>query len=247
MTASAGFVVIGDEILSGKTKDKNIGALAERLSLAGIDLCEVRIVADDEAAIISAVNALRERYSYVFTSGGIGPTHDDITAQSIAAAFSVDFGVNQEAFDLLASWYKETGRKMNDARKRMTMMPVGAKLVENPVSKAPGFQLENVFVFAGVPSIFEAMLDAVLPTLEGGVPIFVETIGFPCGEGDIGTELAKIAEAHGGVSIGSYPKMVDGAFLTDIVLRSRDRQALDAAVAAAQELRSQVDGLLPSA
>lgn len=240
MVPTAGFLVIGDEILSGKTKDRNIGTLADGLSLVGIDLHEVRIVADSEAAIIAGLNALRASCSYVFTSGGIGPTHDDITADSVAKALGVAIDVDPRAYKLLTDWYAKTGRQMNSARERMTRIPHGADLIDNPVSVAPGFKIENVFVLAGVPDVFRAMLDQILPRLDGGVPISVETIPFPVGEGDIGDVLADLDARHPGVSVGSYPKLIDGRFTTEIVLRSRNMAALDAAREALEKLRVDV-------
>ncbi|MBO6674042.1 MAG: competence/damage-inducible protein A [Rhizobiales bacterium] len=241
MTATASMLVIGDEILSGKTKDKNIGVLAEALTMVGIDLVEVRIVSDDEAAIVEALNALRAQTSYVFTSGGIGPTHDDITADSVAKAFGVGIGVDPRAYKLLSDFYAKTDREMNAGRERMTRIPDGADLIDNPVSIAPGFRIGSVHVMAGVPSVFAAMLESVLPTLEGGLPIAVNTLPFNCGEGDLAESLAAIDADHPEVAIGSYPKLVDGKFSTEIVLRSRDAAALDAATQAAQKLRTQLD------
>ena len=240
MAATAGFLVIGDEILSGRTKDRNIGVLADGLALAGVDLREVRIVGDEEAAIIEALDALRARWTYVFTSGGIGPTHDDITADAVARAFGVPIGIDPRAHRVLSDWYAETGREMNPARERMTRLPQGADLIDNPVSKAPGFRIGNVHVMAGVPAVFAAMLDAVLPTLAGGVPIGVRSLPFPCGEGDIAEALAAIAAAHPAVAIGSYPRLTEGRFTTEIVLKSRDGAALEAAEAATLALRASV-------
>jgi molybdenum cofactor synthesis domain-containing protein len=241
MTATASMLVIGDEILSGKTKDKNIGVLADALTMVGVDLVEVRIVTDDERAIVEALNALRAQTTYVFTSGGIGPTHDDITADSVAKAFGVGIDVDPRAYKLLSDFYAKTDRQMNAGRERMTRIPDGADLIDNPVSIAPGFRLGNVHVMAGVPSVFAAMLESVLPTLEGGVPIAVNTLPFNCGEGDLAESLAAIDADHPDVSIGSYPKLIDGKFSTEIVLRSRDAAALDAATQAAQKLRTQLD------
>jgi molybdenum cofactor synthesis domain-containing protein len=241
MTATASMLVIGDEILSGKTKDKNIGVLADALTMVGVDLVEVRIVSDDERAIVEALNALRAQTTYVFTSGGIGPTHDDITADSVAKAFGVGIDVDPRAYKLLSDFYAKTDRQMNAGRERMTRIPDGADLIDNPVSIAPGFRLGNVHVMAGVPSVFAAMLESVLPTLEGGVPIAVNTLPFNCGEGDLAERLAAIDADHPDVSIGSYPKLIDGKFSTEIVLRSRDAAALDAATQAAQKLRTQLD------
>lgn len=237
-SATASMLVIGDEILSGKTKDKNIGVLADALSMVGIDLVEVRIVGDSQQVIVDALNALRAGTSYVFTSGGIGPTHDDITADAVAKAFGVEIGIDSRAHKLLADYYASTGREMNAARERMTRIPHGADLIDNPVSIAPGFRIANVHVMAGVPPVFAAMLESVLPTLEGGVPIEVRTLPFNCGEGDLAEKLAAIDAAFPSVSIGSYPKITDGRFTTEIVLRSRDAAALDAATQEAQKLRS---------
>lgn len=241
MAVTASFLVIGDEILSGKTKDKNIGVLADALTMAGIDLVEVRIVSDTQSAIVGALNALRARTDYVFTSGGIGPTHDDITADAVAAAFDVPIDVDPRARALLQAWYDKTGREMNDARLRMARIPDGADLIENPVSIAPGFKLGNVHVMAGVPSIFEAMLGSVLPTLEGGQKVGSRVLPFNCGEGDLAEALRALDSEHPAVSIGSYPKIKDGRFTTEIVLRSRDMEALDAAALAAQKLRTQLN------
>lgn len=241
MAVTASFLVIGDEILSGKTRDKNIGVLADALTMAGIDLVEVRIVSDDQPSIVGALNALRARTTYVFTSGGIGPTHDDITADAVAAAFGVGIDIDPRARALLQAWYDTSGREMNDARLRMTRIPDGADLIDNPVSIAPGFKLGNVHVMAGVPSVFEAMLGSVLPTLEGGKTVESRVLPFNCGEGDLAEPLRALDGDHPAVSIGSYPKLTDGRFTTEIVLRSRDRDALDAAALAAQKLRTQLN------
>ena len=166
VTAAA--LAIGDELLSGRTRDKNIGHLANALTQQGIELKEVRIVSDDEAAIVEALNALRAKYTYVFTSGGIGPTHDDITADAIAKAFGVAIDHDPRAMAILEQHYDEIGLEFTTARKRMARIPEGADLIQNNVSKAPGFQIGNVFVMAGVPSVFQAMLESVLSTLEGG-------------------------------------------------------------------------------
>ncbi|MGD1886276.1 MAG: competence/damage-inducible protein A [Cohaesibacteraceae bacterium] len=241
MSATAAMLVIGDEILSGKTKDKNVGVLADALTLIGIDLIEVRIVSDDEPAIIDALNALRPRATYVFTSGGIGPTHDDITADAVAKAFGVSIDVDPRARAVLSDWYDKTGREMNAARLRMTRIPQSADLIDNPVSAAPGFKIGNVHVMAGVPAVFQAMLNAVLPTLEGGVPFEQKVLPFNCGEADLAEGLNAIVAAFPTVSIGSYPKLIDGRFSVEIVLRSRDARALDEANEAAQKLRTQLD------
>ena len=228
---TAGMLVIGDEILSGRTKDRNVGHLAEMMTAVGIDLKEVRIVADDEAAIAEAVNALRSRYTYVFTSGGIGPTHDDITANSIAKAFGVPCGIDPRAYSLLAAHYARREMEFTEARQRMARMPEGAELIDNPVSVAPGFRIGNVHVMAGVPAIFQAMLDSVMPTLSTGTRLISATVPCPLGEGVIGGPLGEIQKAHPDTIIGSYPKYQDGKFWTELVVRSRSQEALDAAKA----------------
>src|SRR3954447_17007448 len=184
---TAALLVIGDEILSGRTKDKNIGYIAEYLTNIGIDLKEVRVVADDEQAIVEALNALRRRYSYVFTTGGIGPTHDDITADCVAKAFGVPIDVDPRALAIMQERLAATGTEMNEARLRMTRIPKGGDFVLNKVSGAPGIWIDNVIVMAGVPSIMQAMLDEVAPKLKTGVRILAETIRADAREGDIGT------------------------------------------------------------
>lgn len=233
---TAGMVVIGDEILSGRTKDLNAGYLADLATAAGIDLKEVRIVPDDEDIIVEAVNALRARYTYVFTSGGIGPTHDDITADAIAKAFGVPCEVDQKAYALLDAHYRKRNIEFSDARKRMARMPRGAAHIDNPVSLAPGFAIGNVHVMAGVPSIFQAMLDNVLPTLKTGAKLISQSVHCPLPEGVIGGPLGEIQKAHPHTVIGSYPKFRDGRFWTEIVVRARSQEALDPAVAAVQAM-----------
>jgi molybdenum cofactor synthesis domain-containing protein len=233
---TAAMLVIGDEILSGRTKDRNIGHLADILTAVGIDLREARIVPDEEAEIVSGVNALRARYAYVFTSGGIGPTHDDITADSIARAFGVPCEHDPATLELLGAHYARRGMEFTEARKRMARMPRGAVPIDNPVSVAPGFRIGNVHVMAGVPSIFQAMLDTVVSTLETGTKLLSETIPCPHGEGVIGGPLAEIQKAHPDTIIGSYPKYNDGGFWTELVVRSRSPQALAAARAAVEAM-----------
>lgn len=233
---TAAMVVIGDEILSGRTKDKNIGHLAEMLTAVGIDLKEVRIVADDEPAIVEAVNSLRARNDYVFTTGGIGPTHDDITADAIAAAFNLPCTYHPEAYPLLEAHYASRGVEFTEARKRMARTPEGATLIPNPVSVAPGFIIQNVHVMAGVPAIFQAMLDNVIPTLQTGAKLLSTTLPCPFGEGTIGGPLAEIQKAHTETIIGSYPKYDGDRFWTEIVVRSRSKESLDAAAEAVQEM-----------
>lgn len=230
-SVTAAGLAIGDELLSGRTKDRNIGHLAELLTAAGIELKEVRIVADDQAAIVEALNALRERHTYVFTSGGIGPTHDDITADAVAAAFGVECIHDPKAMKLLGDHYSGRGMEFTEARKRMARMPAGASHIDNPISRAPGFTIGNVHVMAGVPAVFQAMLDNVLPTLATGTRILSEKVECPFGEGDIGDPLGRIAKAHPDVNIGSYPRFDGKSFSTEIVIRGRNGADIAAAKA----------------
>ncbi len=236
---SAAMLVIGDEILSGRTKDKNIGHLADIMTAIGIDLKEVRIVPDEEDEIVAAVNALRARYTYVFTTGGIGPTHDDITADSIAKAFGVPCEYDAKAYAMLEENYARRELEFTEARKRMARMPRGAEHIDNPISVAPGFRIGNVHVMAGVPSIFQAMLDNIAPTLKTGTKMLSAMVPCPFGEGLIGGPLAEIQKAHPDTIIGSYPKYGDGKFWTELVVRARSQEALEAGRAAVQ---SMVDG-----
>lgn len=231
---TAAILVIGDEILSGRTKDKNIGYIAEYLTNIGIELREVRVVPDVQEEIVAALNALRARFTYVFTTGGIGPTHDDITADSVAAAFGVSIDHDPRAIAMLSERFPAD--QLNEARLRMARIPAGADLIANSVSKAPGFNIGNVYVMAGVPSIMQAMLDALAPTLKTGVKILSDTVRAGLREGDIGTALAEVAKAHPDVSIGSYPFFSDEGPDTNVVVRSRDAQKLAEAMAAVKTM-----------
>jgi molybdenum cofactor synthesis domain-containing protein len=237
---TAAMLVIGDEILSGRTKDRNIGHLADVMTAIGIDLREVRIVADDEEAIAGAINALRTAHTYLFTTGGIGPTHDDITADSVARAFGVPCDYDPRAYALLEAHYAARGIEFTDARKRMARMPAGAEHIDNPVSLAPGFRIGNVHVMAGVPAIFQAMLDNVVPTLKTGVRLLSETVHCHYGEGTIGGPLGEIQNSHPDTIIGSYPKFQDGTFWTELVIRSRDAGKLAAARQAVEAMLADV-------
>lgn len=241
---TAAMLVIGDEILSGRTKDRNIGYLADMMTAIGIDLKEVRIVPDEEDAIVSALNEIRTRYTYVFTTGGIGPTHDDITADAVAKAFGMPCEYDAKAYALLEESYARRGMEFTEARKRMARMPRGAEHIDNPVSVAPGFRIGNVHVMAGVPSIFQAMLDNVVPTLKTGTRMLSATVHCPVGEGAIGGPLAEIQHRHPDTIIGSYPKYGEGKFWTELVVRARNPQALEAARA---EVEAMVAGLNPTA
>lgn len=234
---TAAMIVIGDEILSGRTKDVNIGAVADFCTDLGIDLTEVRVVSDEMDAIVEAVNALRTRYTYVFTSGGIGPTHDDITADAIATAFGVALPINPQARAMLEARWKETGTEVNEARLRMARIPEGADLIVNSVSAAPGFRIGNVHVMAGVPVIMRAMLEALAPTLKGGQKVSSVTIKAAVGEGTIGGPLGALQAEYPDVKMGSYPQMGKGRVMTELVLRSSDDARL---VEAAERLRAMV-------
>jgi molybdenum cofactor synthesis domain-containing protein len=237
---TAAVLVIGDEILSGRTKDRNIGVIADRCSALGIDLREVRIVADDEEAIVAALNALRRRFTYVFTTGGIGPTHDDITADAVAKAFGVEISEDPRAIALLLQRIKP--EDLNAARRRMARIPHGASLVENAVSKAPGFWIENVIVMAGVPAVMVAMLDAVTPSLATGVQTVARSVAAgTLPEGAYAAALGEIAREYPGLSIGSYPSFRDGAFHNEIVVRGKDAATVEAATARVGAMIAQLD------
>ena len=233
---TAAMLVIGDEILSGRTRDANMHYLAGQLTEMGINLREVRVVSDDREAIIAATRALSEAYDHVFTSGGIGPTHDDITADCIAAAFDRPIDVRDDAQALLQAHYDRSGQELNAARLRMARIPDGATLIDNPVSTAPGFTLRNVHVMAGVPSVFKAMVASVLPGLTGGAPLLSRTLRVMRGEGDIAGPLGQFAEEHPGLSVGSYPFQKDGVYGSNVVVRGTDAANLDHAMRALERL-----------
>ena len=223
---TAAVLVIGDEILSGRTKDKNIGYIADHCTAIGIQLKEVRIVPDEEDEIVAAVNALRSKYTYLFTTGGIGPTHDDITADAIAKAFGVAIDVDQRALDLMMPHFKKRGVEVTPARLRMARIPDGGELVANSISVAPGFMLDNVITMAGIPKVMQVMLDAVTPRLEKGRVMHSETIDVDRPEGTVAGVLAAHQEAYPDVPMGSYPLMKDNRPCTQLVLRSIDATLL---------------------
>ncbi len=231
MNPTAAMLVIGDEILSGRTQDTNTHYLAGALTGHGIDLKEVRVVADDIGAIIAAVQYLAEHYDHVFTSGGIGPTHDDITADAVAAAFGTPIDVRDDARALLMAHYEQADVQINEARLRMARIPDGAVLIENPISAAPGFTLKNVHVMAGVPMIFQAMVASLLPTLSGGKPLLSRTLRLMQPEGVIAKPLADLAAEFPDLSFGSYPFYSNGTYGTNIVGRGTDASELDTAMA----------------
>lgn len=227
---TAAMLVIGDEILSGRTRDANMHYLAGELTGHGIDLKEVRVVADDGDAIVAAVQSLSRRFDHVFTSGGIGPTHDDITADCMARAFGRRIDIRDDARALLEAHYQRTGLDLNAARLRMARIPDGADLIDNPVSVAPGFTIANVHVMAGVPAIFQAMVASVLPTLTGGAPLLSQTLRVNRGEGDIAALLARIAAEYDDLSVGCYPFQVNGVFGANVVVRGADGARVEEAV-----------------
>ncbi len=233
---TAAMLVIGDEILSGRTHDKNTHYLAGKLTEAAIDLVEARVVSDDKDAIVAAVRELSGKVDHVFTSGGIGPTHDDITADCMAAAFGQSIDVRDDARAILQAHYDSQGQDLNEARLRMARIPDGATLIDNPVSKAPGFTIENVHVMAGVPRVFHAMVATVLAGLSGGQPLLSETWRVEMGEGDIAGPLGELVTAHPDVSFGSYPYQQHGVYGSNIVVRSQDNAALAGAYAALQSV-----------
>ncbi len=227
---TAALIVIGDEILSGRTQDKNIAQLATWLNVQGIRLAEVRVVADREEAIVEAVNTLRARNDYLFTTGGIGPTHDDITVDSIAAALGVPVIVHPQARAILEAYY-ETRGGLTDARMRMARVPDGGELIENRMSGAPGIHVVNIFIMAGVPHIAAAMLDSLTGTLEGGLPVVSGTLGCWVGESEVAELLRTVERAHDGVAIGSYPFFREGRTGANFVVRATDAAVVDACIA----------------
>ncbi len=240
---TAAVVIIGNEILSGRTRDSNLFFLAGRFTELGIRLEEARVVSDDEDEIVAAVNALRRRYTYVFTTGGIGPTHDDITTDSVARAFGVGVHVHPEVRRSLLEHFGREGLEANEARMRMARIPDGATLIDNKVSAAPGFQIDNVFVMAGVPGIARAMFEAAVPRLRRGPVMLSRAVTVHCGEGKIATALGELQQAYPDVDMGSYPWRRDGeTFGTTLVLRSTQRERLDAAFARVFEAAAEVGG-----
>ena len=233
-TVSAAVLVIGDEILSGRTKDQNIGFIADYLTAIGIDLEEVRVVPDVEDRIVEALNALRARYTYVFTTGGIGPTHDDITADAVAKAFGAGIDVDPRAVEMMLARYAD--KDLTPARLRMARIPAGADLIANPVTAAPGFRIGNVHVMAGVPKIMQAMMDAIGPTLTHGRPLLSRTVEAGMGEGAIAEGFGAIARENPDCLLGSYPYFDGTRHTTRLVVRARDPQRLDAVTAAVEAL-----------
>jgi molybdenum cofactor synthesis domain-containing protein len=239
---TACLIIIGNEILSGRTKDANLPYLAERLNALGIRLMQVRVIPDQEAIIVATVNECRAAFDYVFTTGGIGPTHDDITAECLAKAFGVALERNPEALRRLQEHYAGSGLELNEARLRMADIPAGATLIDNPVSKAPGFQLGNVLVMAGVPSIMQAMFEGIKHRLTGGAPLASRTVSCFLPEGELAKGLGELQARFADIEIGSYPYFRRGRFGVSVVLRSTDTAALDRALEALCELIGRLGG-----
>ena len=230
---TAAVLIIGNEILSGRTQDSNLAHIARELGEIGVRLAEARVVQDIEAEIVDALNALRHRYTYVFTTGGIGPTHDDITSSCVAKAFGLPFGRHPEAERRLLAYFPP--EKVNPARMRMAETPEGAELIDNPVSIAPGFRVENVYVMAGVPSIMRAMFDGIKAKLKGGPRLKSKSLTVYAPEGEIAEPLAQIQASHATIDVGSYPFSRDGRYGTTIVFRGIDEAALASGYAALTE------------
>lgn len=228
---TAAILIIGDEILSGRTREANAHHLARELAKAGIDLKEIRVVADDHAAIGAALSVLRTGYTHVFTSGGIGPTHDDITADAVAAVFGVQIGIREDARALLLEGYARRGVEPNEAQLRMARVPEGSRLIENVLSGAPGFSVANVHVLAGVPSIFREMVAVLLPRLEHGTPRFVREVRFEMGEGRLAAPLGVVAADYPDLAMGSYPFVEDDVHGTNIVVKGHDATRVNEALA----------------
>ena len=235
----AALIIIGNEILSGRTQDKNLSYLANWLNEIGIQLSEVRVIRDEEKVIIDTVNHLRSEYDYVFTTGGIGPTHDDITSLSIARAFGVELEVNDKALSILKEYYKDG--ELTEARMKMTMIPVGAELVDNPVSKAPGFKMDNVFVMAGIPSIMQGMLEGARRFLKGGDVVKSTSIDVFTPESNVAQSLTDLQKKYNDVEIGSYPFSKDNRFGTTLVMRSSDEKRLHQCDEELKELMKEYD------
>ena len=242
---NAGLIIIGNEILSGRTRDANLAIIGKRCDALGIRLAEARIIADEEANIVETVNACRSMFTYVFTTGGIGPTHDDITAASIARAFDVELVRNDDAVAALDRYYEP--RFLTEARLKMADIPAGARLIDNPVSGAPGFQLDNVFVLPGVPAILEAMFEGLTHRLVGGAPILTDNVTTHLSESQIAAELGAVQEQYPDVSIGSYPFFRKGKLGVNLVLRGTDAARISAVLYELQVMITRLDGNTPNA
>ena len=227
MISTAGIIIIGDEILSGRTKDTNINWIASELNNVGIRLIEARIIPDDMDTIVKTIQTFSKKFTYVFSCGGIGPTHDDITTEAVANAFNQKLEKNSEAMRRLKVHYEDTNIEFNEARQKMAIIPTNSTLIDNPVSAAPGYKIENLFVFAGVPKIMQGMFHTILNELTGGKKLLSKTVSSNIGEGLIAKDLEKIENDFVGVKIGSYPYFKPGSFGTSIVLRSENKIQLN--------------------
>jgi molybdenum cofactor synthesis domain-containing protein len=241
-TVTAAVLVIGNEILSGRTQDANLTFLAKHLNDIGIQVKEARVVSDEADEIVAALNALRGRYDYVFTTGGIGPTHDDITADSVAKAFGVGIDYHPEVYEMLKAYFEGRGMEANEARMRMARIPDGARLIDNTVSLAPGFEIGNVFVLAGVPSIARAMFEGAKNRLRHGQTVLSRSVRVHVGEGTVAESLASAQDEFPDVEMGSYPWAKDGKFGTSLVLRAYNKARLDEAFEAVFKLAVEAGG-----
>ena len=241
-TVTAAALIIGNEILSGRTQDQNLSFLGARLGELGIRLKEARVVSDDAEDIAAALDVLRARYDYVFTTGGIGPTHDDITADSVARAFGVGIDHHPEVYSMLKAWFESKGLQANEARMRMARIPDGASVLDNELTLAPGFQIENVFVLAGVPSIARKMFDGAKKRLRGGAPLCSRAIKVHVGEGTVAEELGSIQAAFPDIDIGSYPWSEDGAYGTSLVMRGTQPGRVDEVFAEVFDMAKRLGG-----
>jgi len=241
-TVTACLLIIGNEILSGRTRDSNMHYLAGRLTELGIRLMEVRVVPDIEATIVAAVNEVRAKYDYVFTTGGIGPTHDDITADCIAKAFGLPIGPHPEAIRRMTAHYERQGTEFNEARRRMARTPEGASLIDNPVSTAPGFQIGNVFVMAGIPQVMQAMFEGLKSRLTGGPPLLSRAVSGFLPEGILAKDLGALQQRYPDIEIGSYPFQRQGRAGSTIVLRGTDCTGLERATQEYRELHRNLGG-----
>ena len=241
-TVSAAALIIGNEILSGRTQDQNLSFLGDKLGELGIRLKEARVVSDDPDDIAAALDALRARYDYVFTTGGIGPTHDDITADSVARAFGVGIDYHPEVYAMLKAWFESKGLQANEARMRMARIPDGASVLDNELTLAPGFQIENVFVLAGVPSIARKMFDGAKKRLSGGAPLCSRAIKVHVGEGTVAEQLGAIQVAFPDIDIGSYPWSTDGAYGTSLVMRGTQPGRVDEVFAEVFDMAKRLGG-----
>jgi len=242
-SSTACLLIIGNEILSGRTQDINLNYIAKKLGAVGIPLREARVIPDVPDEIIKAVNECRAKYTYVFTTGGIGPTHDDITIECIAKAFGVELEINAQAHAILKDYYAKQGTEINAARLRMATLPVGCRLIDNPVSGAPGVALGNVYIMAGVPRIMQSMIDSVVPELHGGPPVVMQSVTCQIREGDLAADLEAIQKKYPEIDIGSYPGVRDGQWITQLICKGTDPAQVGAANQDVAEMVARLGGV----